>query len=120
MEGVLGSLYVSKKNETLLTKKDLLKVMRITGRMMFELENYYFEECCFMVPYNENYTDAVFDAPGVAFCEYFCELALYNRVDGDIIDYNESIEIQNLADKVLVHIILTGKNTTGYSRIIGA
>lgn len=99
-----------------LTKKEIIKVMHVTGKIMYELEKYYFEECCWF-NYEET-THGDFIEPEFLFCSYFCDLALYNRVDGDIVDANESIEIEKLAEKVLIHIILTDKNKTGFSRII--
>ena len=44
MARVLGSIFVPKKEERLLTKPEIIKVMRITGKTIYELENYYFEE----------------------------------------------------------------------------
>jgi hypothetical protein len=116
---ILGSIFLSIEDERLLTKSEFVKVMRITGKTMYELENYYFEDCCWMIPIEDN-ADTVFNQPGIFFCVYFCELALYNRENGDVLDYEETTEIERLSEKVLVHIILTGKNTNGFSRIIGA
>jgi hypothetical protein len=120
MARVLGSIFVPKKEERLLTKPEIIKVMRITGKTIYELENYYFEECVWMIPDEDEYADTVFNEAGIYFCVYFCDLALYNRQDGDVVDYDESIEINKLSERVLVHMILSGKNTTGFSRIIGA
>ena len=116
---ILGSIFLSIEDERLLTKSEFVKVMRITGKTMYELENYYFEDCCWMIPIEDN-ADTVFNQPGIFFCVYFCELALYNRENGHVIDGDETVEIDKLSEKVLIHIILSDKNTPGFSRIIGA
>jgi hypothetical protein len=120
MAGVLGSRIVSQKEESLLTKTEFVKVMRITGKTIYELSNYYFEECWWKIPDEDDNHDTVFNEAGIFFCVYFCELALYNRENGDVLDLDETLEIDKLSEKVLIHIILSDKNTTGFSRIIGA
>ena len=118
---LLNSVFLSKQDERLLTKSEGIKVMRITGKMLYELENFYFEECDFIYGGEDRKNaDSVFNEAGILFCDYFCDLALYNRETGQLVDDNEFIEIEKLAEKVLVHIILTDKKTTGYARIIGA
>ena len=51
---ILGSIFLSREDERLLTKSEFVKVMRITGKTMYELENYYFEDCCWMIPIEDN------------------------------------------------------------------
>ena len=123
MAHILGSKFLSKEEERVLTKSEFIKVMRITGKMIYELEKFYFEDCNLIYEEEDRKNadaDTVFNEAGIYFCDYFCDLALYNRENGHIADANEFIEIEKLAEKVLVHIILTDKNTTGFARIIGA
>lgn len=118
MSKLLGSLYISNEKEKLLTTAEVVKVMWLTGKLMYELEDYYYYECIHMLEKEET-PDSVFNEQGWRFCEYFCELALYNRENGDIHTFQEIAEIEELSEKVLIHIILTINNTNGYSKMIG-